>query len=790
MKQQTLSTLTRMIFLVMLTSSISMAQTVRLGIVADFPENERADVFIQQFKEEIGKTIGSRKTLQLKDSDVLTMDWDYSKATGYYNALVKRCDLVLLLGSGSIHSVLEQGDFPKPTIGLGVFDPEMQNVPLTENGTSGVKNFSYILSSQDIERELARFQQIVPYKNVTLVLDRRFAPLFNDNIALQRMQSLGKQLGTNIERITLDDDIVGSMSKLSESTDAVYLVIPYGRTPEEIQQVADYLNAKKIPSFTMNRRDVDSGIMGCMSTDNDLNQILRKAAIMSDEAISGVALADMPVSLNFREELHLNRMVMDKIGVDPTFETLFTAKFIGDDPIVKGERHNLEDIIGWALEENLDIKISDLDVELAQQDLRTAKSQFLPTIDASGSMSLVNEEQTSPLTGQAERSITGVLSLQQLLFSEEALAGSRIQAYLKKADEAAAKQTALDIILDTFTGYFNLLQAKTNLRIQSENLDVSKTNLELARLSVSLGASNRADIYRWESEVATAQQSVVEAYGLVAFSQTQLNSYLNGKLGTEFDVEEVGIDAQVYQTLSSSFIDSHINSPDRFNKLINFFVVEAQQHSFSKKQLHANLQATKRQISSNKRRFFLPTLSLSGSGNNNFWRAGNGSVPATGVEFQDLNWSVGVNLSIPLFEGNRRRIDVQKSTLQKRQLEYQLGSLDQNLQLLVTSSAIDLLTAKTNIRFSKIAEENSQKNFELVQDYYRNGTVSVIQLIDAQEAALQAKQGYANSVYQYLTAFIGLENSLGRYGLLATQEENAAFNTRFESFIKNEEGQQ
>lgn len=786
MKERTLSIVQKFLILLFLIGSIATAQTVRLGILTDFPLDERAEPFFAQLEEELGKTLGSRRTLILNRSDIVNLGWKYENAVSSYEALAKRCNLIILLGSGSIHKVYEQGNFPKPTIGLGVFDTEMQGIALTEDGTSGVGNFSYVLSAPNVASELIKFKAAFPYENLTLIFDRRFSPFFNQDLANQRVKGISSLLGTSVTRINMDDDLEATIRQIPAETDAVYISIPYGRTETEITKLADALKERKIPSFSMNRRDIDYGIMGCLSTDNDIPQILRKMSIMADEAMSGEPLSDLPVALNFREQLHLNRTTMTAIGVDPSFEVLFTAKFIGQEQITSNASYKFNDIIGWSLEENLNIKVSNLDVELAEQDIRNARSQLLPTIDASGSYSVINEEQA---VFQAERTLTGALSLQQVLFSEQILAGAKVQAYLKKAEEAANRQTVLDILQNTFIGYFNVLQAKTNLAIQQENLDVSKTNLELAKLSVSLGASNRADIFRWESQVATAQQTVVEAYGQLALSQVQLDNFLNGKLGTDYDVEDMQIDSDIYQELSSSFIDDNISSPERFDRLLNFLVEEAKSASPSKMQLQQNMNATERLVSSNKRRYFLPTLALSGSGSNVFQRGGAGSTPAPGMEFQDVNWNLGVNLSIPLFEGNRRSIDLQTSKLQQRQLEYQLDNLDQNLRLLVTSSAIELLTAKTNIRFSRVAAENTQKNFELVQDYYRNGNVSVLDLIDAQEAALQAKQGYAISVYQYLTAYIGLENSIGRYGLLETEENNAALNARFKSFTTNQEGQ-
>ncbi|MEL6543473.1 MAG: TolC family protein, partial [Myxococcota bacterium] len=89
-----------------------------------------------------------------------------------------------------------------------------------------------------------------------------------------------------------------------------------------------------------------------------------------------------------------------------------------------------------------------------------------------------------------------------------------------------------------------------------------------------------------------------------------------------------------------------------------------------------------------------------------------------------------------------------------------------------------LVSAKTEIHFSKTASDSTRKNFELVQNSYQQGAVPIVQVVEAQNAALNAEISYRLSLYQYLRAYFQLENSLGHYSLIASPEEQRDFEKR------------
>lgn len=764
------------------------SQELRIGMVSDEASVDRLQPILLRMQTEIQKTVGSSRKVVFDASNVISINYDLSKGKSAYRELEAKTDLILLLGSVSIRSALELPSFSVPTFGLGVFDTKLQSVPLTPAGTSGRKNFSYILTSEDLEEDLGIFKEMVDFKKVALLFSGGAQVGLGSEGAVNSVKEIEKNQEIEIEFVPVSkNDIPGSLAKLSPETEAVFLVIPYELSPEDAKTLAEELVKRKLPSFSINKSYVNQGILASNSPDNGLEQLLRKLSIMVDDAVQNQPLEDMKVNLDLNKELFLNMVTARSIEYSPPFELIFTANLLGNEEDLDRTTYSLMDIIQQGLDQNLNIKISEADIALTEQDVRTAVSQFLPDVDYSATGVMINGENANALLMRSQYSLSGSGTFSQLIYSEQALANIRIQKLLKQAQEYATEQQILDITQDIINAYLNILNAKASVQIQNENLEKSRANLELAEIRAKLGAATNADVFRWKGELASAKQSVVEAQTNLLTIKAQLNAFLNDGLGMEYDVEDVLIDGALFQAFSASELGSYVKGPYELELITEFLIEESKANYPNKKQLTSNMGALDRQRTLNKRLYFTPTVAASATLDNTFWRGGEGSEPAQGMEFVNSSWNIGLNVSIPLFDGNRRAINLQTTKIQQAQLRDQIDNLDRNLEFSVRANTLQLLSASTNINFSKESADNTDQNYKLVQNLYKKGQVNIIQLLDAQTAALNAKLAYALSVYEYVQAFIQLENSIGSYSLISTPERNQSFLDRWEQFLENKQ---
>ena len=89
-----------------------------------------------------------------------------------------------------------------------------------------------------------------------------------------------------------------------------------------------------------------------------------------------------------------------------------------------------------------------------------------------------------------------------------------------------------------------------------------------------------------------------------------------------------------------------------------------------------------------------------------------------------------------------------------------------------------------SMEFSAEAAEAAVENLDLVTDAYRTGTVSVTELIDAQNASLAAELRAVDARYAYLLDVIDVLRATADFSLLVDPGSTEAWFQEVESYIE------
>ena len=162
-----------------------------------------------------------------------------------------------------------------------------------------------------------------------------------------------------------------------------------------------------------------------------------------------------------------------------------------------------------AMSANLDLAVMSRAVAAGEQIVRQARSNLLPQLEISSRGALADAALGSPF--QSERQFDGTSRLTQLIYSDAARANVSIQANLQRSLKQQLEQTRLNVAQEAALAYINLLRAQTFERVQKENLELTRSNLELARVRHQIEVSGPAETYRWESEMASARNASIKA---------------------------------------------------------------------------------------------------------------------------------------------------------------------------------------------------------------------------------------------------------------------------------------
>lgn len=126
------------------------------------------------------------------------------------------------------------------------------------------------------------------------------------------------------------------------------------------------------------------------------------------------------------------------------------------------------------------------------------------------------------------------------------------------------------------------------------------------------------------------------------------------------------------------------------------------------------------------------------------------------------NWSGGLSLAWPLFEGGAVRATVREGTATADALRAEIDLVRQQVRVEVEQARLGVTSAKAAVNAAERALTNARARLELAEIRYRTGVGSGIELSDAQLAATNAAFQKLQSTLRLDTARAQLQRSLGR----------------------------
>ncbi len=687
-------------------------------------------------------------------------------------------DIVISIGFLSSKALSSRsGNYTKPSIA---------GITLTDNNqeSSGVHNYSYIKSPFSVKNDLLKFKQIIDFKNMGV---------FVDEITEKSVKSYLNQFKTDFEitYIRLTDNVSEDIKKIPSNIDAIYL-LPYNyNTDEQEKQLISKLNSLKLPTFALIGRDnVEQGALASLASSDYIPTYTRRLALNIMKIVEGSDPKDFPVQVTgVEDEFVINMETAKKIGVYPDFKILSDATLINITSSPKGRELSLEGAVLEALENNLNLKVSQKNIDIQDAEIRHSKSNLYPQLSLNTSATLINNKMAniqSPSFMRDELSWMGNAQLSQVVYSEPVYANIAIQKLLKNVQEASFKTSKLDIFLQVSTSYLNYLKAKANLTIQKENVEVTKKNLNLSKTKEKIGHSSPADVYRFETSLAINNMTLNDALTNLEQAKFNLNQLLNRPNNEDFITEDVTLSSNLLFIVDPR-INEHINNQFEVNKFSDFLIEYAFEHIPTLEQVDLNIQAQERSLRSNRRSLYLPQANIQGNVNQRFGRfmdhIPTDQIKAQGFDPYSTTWNVVGTVSLPIFQGWARRSNIQRDQASLDQLYLTKDNTKQMFETTIRTTIENVENSYGDVLLSGKAAEASKKYLEKTQDLYREGATNITTLLDAQNSSLSASLNAINARYQLISDALTAERYTGLIYMLSTEEEKEGFINQFNEYL-------
>ena len=678
-------------------------------------------------------------------------------------------------------------DIPKPVIAPFIIDAEIQGTP-RDDRSSGVTNLNYLSSSITLRRDLEVFQRLRPFEKLVML----HGPALNDIPGVrERLREVVSDFDVELTLVEIRKRADEALPRIPPDAEAVYVNALVQLVEGELEKLATGLIERRLPSFSrLGRAEVERGLLMSL-TEDVFDRRARRVALNVQRALLGEDPATFPVDFVMREELVINMSTARAINVFPSFALETVAQLIQDERPEEGRRLNLVLVADEALAANRDLVAFNAEVLAGAENIPIAKSRLLPQLDLVATGAVIDGDRAEA-TGQPEYLFGPGLTLTQLIYSDPAWANKTIQEDLQRALELDRDSFRLDIIQQSTTTYLDVMRALTSERIQKDNLGLTRSNLELARVRESIGASGRAEVYRWEAQLPADQGAVIRAAANRNLAEIELNRLLHRPLEEPFTTQEIGVEDPTFMYMRAQFYP-YISSREYFDKTRDALVLIALEQSPEVRALDAAIAAQRRSLKSSGRAFYLPDVFFQASVEHQYkgGAGGLGAFQSLSTLFPELelaapndtNWALGVDLSFPLFTSGDRTALHRQNAQGLSQLRLQRESVSERVEQALRSSLHTAGASYAGIQLARDAAEASRRNLDLVTDAYSLGAVSILDLLDAQNAAVATEEAAANAIYNFLIDMLEVERSLGRFYFRASPAEVEVLFERVDQFF-------
>ena len=432
----------------------------------------------------------------------------------------------------------------------------------------------------------------------------------------------------------------------------------------------------------------------------------------------------------------------------------------------------LDDAIKLGLENNRDVKIAKMDVEKAQAAVKEAFGYALPSVDFSAGFSHFLKKPMMPFpdfNALLNNATYGILFQEGIIpFDPNKLMPMdlKLQSFALANNYKAEFQVS-QILFNSavFRGigaskiYLNLAKVNLKRKISQTVLSVKKAfygvmlteklyEIAKSRYENALEHLKNVEAMRSQGLVPefTEMQVKVEVENIKPILKKLQNANLSAKDGLKI---LLNIPQETNIEVEGKFEFENGEIPP-----VTDLIAEAKEMNLTIKTLKVKNQLDKEFTAIDKGAYW-PTLVAFG----NYAFQGTGDK----WDFRDYQQStVGLSLSINLFQGLRTKHKVEQDEIVEKQTAEQIKALTDATEMQIKSKYNELLRVRDEITAMKQNVELAEQAYNIAENRFTQGLSSRLEVNDAAVALANARVNYVKAVHDFLIARATLYDLVGR----------------------------
>jgi outer membrane protein TolC len=408
---------------------------------------------------------------------------------------------------------------------------------------------------------------------------------------------------------------------------------------------------------------------------------------------------------------------------------------------------SLKEAQDYAIQNNKLMITSRMDVQASKVAVWETISNALPQVTASGSFTDNLKLMTTllpgdffgkpgekvPVTFGSQYNSGASISANVLLFSAPLYIGIETTKLANKLSEKNLAKTELDTRESISTAYYLILVSERSLGILNGNIANLRETLKSTRSMYSAGMAESTDVDQMVSNVTMVENTISSMQRSIELNYNLLRFQLGVSVDTKI------ILTQTLEDFTSEInIDGLLTQQFDHKQNINYILTEGQEKMSS-----LALKSQKASV--------LPTLS-------GFYSYG---VNGMGDKISSQQWfrnsMTGLQLSVPIFGSGQKysqikkaQINYEKAKTTKDMVTEQLLLQEKQLRYNLDNANLQYISQKDNVEVSK-------RVYTSMENKYKQGMASSLELTQANSLYLQSENNYVSALMNLLQTKLALD---------------------------------
>ena len=411
-------------------------------------------------------------------------------------------------------------------------------------------------------------------------------------------------------------------------------------------------------------------------------------------------------------------------------------------------RLSLDQCVRFSLSDNPTVKVNDMEITRVTYAKKEVMGQLLPSLSFSGQytrnlslqtiyMDTGSGSSTGIKMGRDNQYSTGFSATVPLvmptLWKSLRLSENQILQNMEKA-----RANKLSLVNQVKNAYYALLFAYDTRRVLLDSYATAQFDADVFEKQFKLGVASEYDVLRARVEVTNLEPSILEGENSIEQLGLQLKLLMGMDVSTPIAL------SQTLEDFKVQMYDRTLATDTSLTRNTNLRTLELQ------------TDALRKTVAMRKAAWY-PTLSATA---NLMWNS-----MSNGSPFKNFQWnktsSVGLTLSLPIFQGGQRYFRQKQAEIQLDEMKWQRENVERGLHLQVRTAVDNINKSLKQIESNAAGVRQATKARDIMQESFKIGSATFIQLRDTEDALLSARLAYYQTIFNYLVAESDLEFTLG-----------------------------